>query len=96
MSCKRSPLIRSADIAAGGTEDVTLADSTVEYTLRVVDAATLAGVAFSFAYATDPTTLFHFAAGESWADDRMVLSGPLTIRVGCTVAALVELLVWQA
>ena len=96
MSCKRTSRIVNAAIAAGGTVDVTLPVQTAEYALRVVDAATLAGVAFTFAYLEDEHAAFHFAAAESWLEEGIgPLPGPLVIRLGAAVAARVELLIWS-
>lgn len=96
--CKRSSALRAYAVPAGGTVDVVLSVDTVEYTLRVVDVNN-AGLAFTLAYADNPTVLFHFAAGEGYQEERIggpnPLPAPLTLRIGAAAAGRAELVVWD-
>lgn len=94
--CKRTTSVRSYLIPAAGAVDVPLAIDTTEYTLRVVDATTAAGVAFTFAYGDSPGSVFDFAAGESWQEEHIgPLAHILTLRLGAAVAARAELVIWE-
>lgn len=93
--CKRTSTIRSYTVPAGGTVDVVLGTDTTEYTLRVVDALGV-GVAWTLAYVASPSVLFHFTAAEGWQEERIgPMAAPLTLRIGCAVAAVGELVVWE-
>jgi hypothetical protein len=93
--CKHTSRVVNVPIAAGGTKDVSLGVQTVEYAARVVDAAGNP-IAFTFAYTSLPHALFHFAAGEAWAEERIgPLAAALSIQFGSAIAGVVELVIWE-
>lgn len=92
---KRKPSLRSYAIAAGGTVDVSLPRTIVDFRVRVVDATTFAPIAWTLAYGSDPATLFHFTAGEQYQEEGIGgKAGPTRLTLGAAVAARVELIVW--
>lgn len=94
--CKRRPSVQRSPIGAGDTVTITLPLGIVEYTLRVVDATSFAGVAATFAYGASPSALFHLGAGESFVEERIgPLADPLVLLVGAAVAAVAELQIWE-
>jgi|GEM_PF-4661724 len=93
--CKRSSRILNVAIAAGGTVDVSLGVQTVEYAVRVVDAAGNP-IAFTLAYTSLPHARFHFAAGEAWAEERIgPIAAALSIQLGSAIAGVGELVIWE-
>jgi hypothetical protein len=91
--CKRRLTVRNTVIPAGGSVDVDIAQATAELTLRVVDAAG-AGVAWTLAVAGAAPD-FHFAAGESYTDDRLTLDEGITLTITAVAASIVELVLWE-
>lgn len=93
---KRRSSVHAVGIPAGATADLSLGSGTVEFTVRVVDAATFVPIAFTFAYAGGASDSLHLLAGESYREDNIgPLSTPLIIKLGAAVAARGEVLVWE-
>lgn len=93
---KRVPTIRSAAIAANGTVDLPLERGICAFSVAVVDAATFAGVAWTLAYESDPSSVRHFAAAAAPYVEDDLRFGPNVLRLGAGVAARVELIAWKA
>lgn len=94
MTCKRRFSV--AEIA--GSVDgalIQISRDVVEFTLRVADAG---GVPVAFTVATEgqPSLTFHFQAGETYIEERLVLDGPLVLNVVSAAGTTVEVILWGA
>lgn len=94
MACRRSLAVQRLVQESDLSRDVTVALDVIAFTLRVVDSAG-APVAWTLARANDPSSTFHFDAGEAWSEEDLKLSSDLVLRVASAAAThVVELLTW--
>ena len=95
--CKRRPEIVHVAIDAGTYTDYELPIETVEYTVRVVQPVSpYAGIAWSLRLAPNLAHPIHFAAGESWQEERIAkLDRPMVLRLHSVLAGQAELFIWR-
>lgn len=92
--CKRRPNIQRLVLSAA--QAFVIGPDTVAFTLRVVD-NTGAPVAFTVAWGSSTTDVFHLAAGDAYQVDGLKPDTELSLTVdSATATDVAELIAWDA